>query len=139
MIRRFCLLLLSAVLPLFCQTERGNITGQVRDASGAGIPGAELIATHVSTGLQTKTQSTAAGDYNIPIQPGRYRVTVTAAGFKRYLHDNVIVATSSTVRLDAVLEIGAVSESVEVKAEVAQIQSHRQTVSARANAKVNRL
>jgi hypothetical protein len=54
--RRFCLLLLSAALPLFCQTERGNITGQVKDASGVGIPGAELIATHVLTGVQTKTQ-----------------------------------------------------------------------------------
>ena len=36
--RRFCLLLLSAALPLLCQTERGNITRQIKDASGAGIP-----------------------------------------------------------------------------------------------------
>src|SRR5437667_1577636 len=127
--RRFCLLLLSAVLPLYSQIERGNITGQVKDASGAGIPGAEVIATHVFTGVQTKTQSTTAGDYNLPIQPGRYRVVVTAPGFKRYLHDNVTVATSSSVRLDAALEIGAVSESVEVKAEVAQIQTETAKVS----------
>src|SRR5262245_47335325 len=128
MIRISCLLL-AAALPLFCQTERGNITGQVKDGTGAGIPAAEVIATHVLTGVQTRTQSTTAGDYNIPIQPGPYRVSVTAPGFKRYLHDNVTVATSSTVRLDPVLEIGAVSESVEVKAEVVQIQTETAKVS----------
>jgi len=127
--RRFRLLLLSAALPLLGQIERGNITGQVRDASGAGIPGADVIATHLLTGLETRTQSAAAGDFNIPVQPGRFRVIITAPGFKRYLHDNVTVATSFTVRLDAALEIGAVSESVEVKAEVAQIQTETAKVS----------
>src|SRR5262249_53214818 len=77
----------------------------------------------LSTNAQMKTESTAAGEYNIPIPPGVYRVTVTAAGFKRYVRDQVTVETASTVRLDAVLELGAVSESVEVAADVAQIQT----------------
>src|SRR5215470_360266 len=106
MVRLFCVLVLSALAPLFAQTERGNITGLVKDPSGGAIPGAEVTATHVSTNQQVRTVSTSAGDYNLPVPPGIYRVTVSAPGFKRYIHPNVNLATASTVRLDAALELG---------------------------------
>src|SRR5262245_42698085 len=113
--KRCCALLLSTIAPLLCQTERGNITGMVKDPTGGGIPGAEVTATHVSTNVQAKTVTTAAGDYNIPIAPGIYRINIIAPGFKRYVRDRIDVATASTVRLDAALELGAVTESVEVR------------------------
>lgn len=77
------LLLVLMVYPLLSQTERGNITGEVRDPSGAAIPGAEVTAIHIATNVQTKAESTAAGEYNVPIPPGVYSVTITALGFKR--------------------------------------------------------
>jgi hypothetical protein len=93
---------LFVVLPVLSQSERGIITSVVRDPSGAAIGGAEVIAMLVATNVQTKTQTTVAGEYNIPVSPGAYTVTVTAVGFKRYERDHVIiVSTASTVRLDA--------------------------------------
>src|SRR5205823_1102829 len=86
-------------------------------------------AVHLLTNVQAKTVSTAAGDYNLPIPPGSYRVVITAPGFKRYERENVTVATASTVRLDANLDLGAVSESVRVSTEVAQIQTESAKVS----------
>ncbi|HYM10801.1 MAG TPA: TonB-dependent receptor [Bryobacterales bacterium] len=121
---------LCAAAAVWAQTERGNITGQVKDPSGAAIPGAEVSAVQTATNVRTVAQSTTAGEYNIPVPPGVYRVTVTAAGFKRYVHDNVTLAAASTVRLDAVLELGTLSESVEVSADVAQIQTETAKVSA---------
>jgi hypothetical protein len=115
--------------PLFSQTERGNITGQVNDQTGAAILSAEVTAIHVETNVSTKTQTTSAGDYNIPVSPGVYRVVIAASGFKRYVRDNVTVLTASTVRLDAVLELGEVSQSVEVTTDVAQIQTETAKVS----------
>ena len=126
---RHCLLSLLFTLSLLAQTERGNITGQVTDSSGAAIPGAEITAVHLSTSVQSKTTTTTAGEYNIPVPPGNYQVVVVAAGFKRHVRENVTVATASTVRLDAVLEVGAVSESVEVTGAVAQIQTESAKVS----------
>ena len=58
------------VLPLLAQTERGNITGQVKDPSAGAIAGAEVVATHTGTNVQSKTITTAAGEYNLPIPPG---------------------------------------------------------------------
>jgi Carboxypeptidase regulatory-like domain/TonB dependent receptor len=126
---RFLASALIAVFPLLSQSERGNITGVVKDPSGAVIGGAQVTATFVATNLQTKTQTTAAGEYNIPVSPGDYNVTVTAAGFKRYEHNYVTVSTASTVRLDAELVLGGVNEIVTVTSEVAQLQTETAKVS----------
>ena len=118
----FCVLALLAA-PLFAQTERGNITGQVKDPSGAAIGGAEVTATYVTTNVQARTVTTGAGEYNLPAAPGLYHVVISAAGFKRYVRDNVTVPAATTVRLDSTLELGSVNESVEVTADVTLLQS----------------
>src|SRR5438105_3536792 len=59
---------------LFCQTERGNITGQIKDTTGAAIPHADVTAIHLSTSQQAKAQSTSSGDYNISVTPGAYKI-----------------------------------------------------------------
>jgi hypothetical protein len=122
-------ILLLAVAPAFCQTERGNITGQVRDTTGSAVPNVEVVATHLSTNLQTRAQTTSAGEYNLPVPSGLYSVTVSASGFKRYVRDRVTVDAASTVRLDAILEVGVVTESIVVSADVAQIQTESAKVS----------
>ena len=127
--RHGLILLLLAVAPAFCQTERGNITGQVRDSTGSVVPGAEVVATQLSTNVETKVQSTSAGEYNLPVTPGVYRVTVTAPGFKRYVRDSVTLTAASTVRVDAALELGVITQSVEVTTDVSQIQTESAKVS----------
>ena len=57
------LLLALMVVPLLSQTERGNITGQVKDRTGAAVPGAEVAAVNAATNVQAATQSTGAGEY----------------------------------------------------------------------------
>jgi hypothetical protein len=111
------------------QSERGNITGIVTDPTGATVAGAELLVTHSGTNASAQALSTATGEYNVPnLLPGEYRVEITATGFKRFAQ-NVVVAAATTVRLDAPLQLGAVTEQVEVLAIVATIQTDNAKVS----------
>ena len=105
---------LFAVL-LCAQNERGNITGVVTDPSGAAIPGAGVALTNRATNQADHVVSTSVGDYNAPnLRPGIYRIEVTAQGFKRFVQDNVTLTAAGTVRVDAVLQVGQVNETVEV-------------------------
>jgi hypothetical protein len=105
------------------QTDRGNVTGSVTDPSGATIAGASVTVTQRATGASKTVTSTSAGEYNIPgLSPGEYRLEVSAQGFKRFVQDSVVLAAASTVRLDALLQVGQVTETVEVTTAVAQIQ-----------------
>ncbi|MFB3779589.1 MAG: TonB-dependent receptor domain-containing protein [Bryobacteraceae bacterium] len=116
-------------IALYAQGTSGNITGQVLDPSGLAIPGAQVVATNTATNVATKTISTETGNYNIMVYPGVYRVTAEAGGFKRYLRNDVAVTASGTVRVDAVLEIGSVAESVEVSGSLLSVQSENAKVS----------
>jgi len=121
-------LCMSAVV--FAQSERGNITGIVADPSGAAVPGAELAAILVATNTANKAVASASGEYNIAnLLPGVYRLEVSAAGFKKSLQQNVNVSAGGTVRVDVSLAIGQVSESVEVTAAAATIQTENAKVS----------
>ncbi len=114
---------------LYGQGTSGNITGQVLDPSGLAIPGARVTATNEATNVATSTTSTVSGNYNIVVYPGVYRVSAEAGGFKRFLRTGVTVTASATVRADAVLEIGAVSESVEVSGQLLSVQSENAKIS----------
>ena len=70
---------------LHAQGTSGNITGQVLDPSGLGIPGARIVATNLATNVANETTSTESGNYNVVVYPGVYRVTGEVVGFKRYL------------------------------------------------------
>src|SRR5688500_13505293 len=121
--RRILVLSLMPAALLLAQTDRGNITGSVTDPSGAIIGGATVTVTHRATGAPKTVTTTSAGEYNIPgLAPGEYRVEVSSQGFKRFVQDNVVLAAASTVRLDALLQVGQVTETVEVTTAVAQIQ-----------------
>ncbi len=127
---RNLLLALSVSAVLFAQSERGNITGIVADPSGAAVPGAEVSAVHVATNTTTKSVASASGEYNIAnLLPGVYRLETGAAGFKRSVQQNVNVSAGGTVRVDVALAIGQVSESVEVTAAAATIQTENAKVS----------
>ena len=115
---------------LFAQSERGSITGLVTDSTGAAIPAATVTITNRDTNVVNKTMSTAAGDYSVPnLSPGTYRVEVTNTGFKRFLQQNAVVTASSTVRVDAVMQLGQVTDQVEVTAAATAIQTDSSRVS----------
>jgi hypothetical protein len=121
---RLCVLLISAVAVLLAQTDRGVITGTVKDASGAVVPGARVSAVQITTNTNFKTTTTAAGDYTVPSLPvGTYRIRVESTGFKAYVADGIEVQPGSTLLVDATLEVGTAQQTVEVTANAQLLQS----------------
>lgn len=128
-IRTIAFVLLGS-LSLIAQSERGNITGIVTDPTGAAIASAELVIVHRDTNATTRVVTTGSGEYNAAnLLPGVYRVEIASAGFKRFVQQNVVVAAASTTRLDAQLQVGAVTEQIEVTATAATVQTDNAKVS----------
>jgi hypothetical protein len=115
-IRYFALLLMLALpLILGAQEFRGTISGAVADGTGATIPNVQVTATEIHTGTSTKTVTNADGEYTIPfLLPGDYNVTVHAQGFKESVRKDIHLASGEHPVIDVKLEVGTVSESVEV-------------------------
>ena len=119
------------------QTERGNITGIVSDNTGATIPNAAVTIIGKETNTAEHVLSTSTGEYNAAnLQPGAYRVEVSVSGFSTFILDNVVLTAGATVRADAQLHLGSLSERVEVSAQPIQMQTEDARVS---NAVQNRL
>ena len=113
-----------AISSALAQLNRGTIVGLVTDPSGAAIGEASVTVTHLETNIRTTTTSTANGNYNLTALPiGSYRLEVQAAGFKRAARDNVPVNAGSTLTLDIQLEVGSITETVEVNAQAVPIES----------------
>src|SRR3954471_20722407 len=112
----FALLLSSTFMS--AQTSEGRILGTVVDRSGAVVNAARVTITSTATNLARQFVTTGTGEYVAPnLEPGRYVVTVEAAGFKRGVSTNVVLEVSRDVRVDFRLEPGSVSQTVEVSAE----------------------
>ena len=110
-----CLFGLSALM--FAQSERGTITGTVRDASGAVIPTAKVVLTNTETGVNFTAPSNASGEYTVPqLQVGTYNVRVEKDGFRPASVTGLVLNASATVRADATLEVGSSVTAVEVSA-----------------------
>ncbi len=103
---------------LQAQTDRGTITGTVTDQSGAVLVGAKVTVLNTGTGSSVETSTSGAGLFTVPqLTVGVYRVTIEQAGFKKHVQEGVTVALGQTVRVEAALQVGEVSQSVEVQAE----------------------
>lgn len=112
------------------QVLYGSITGHVRDASGAAIPGATVTVTNVRTGLVRETTTDTTGNYDVPTVPtGRYNVSVKASGFKSVTRENVEVTINTTARVDLSVQVGEVAETVIITAEATQLKTDRAEVS----------
>jgi len=125
------ILWLLALLPAVAvaQTAQGRISGTVTDPDGAVIPGVEVIATNEDTGVQTKAQSNEVGLYVLPfLQPGRYTISASSAGFKKYERSGIVVETSQVMELNIQMEIGAVTETVTVTGEAPLLKTSDATV-----------
>src|SRR5579872_3849492 len=119
--------LLSA-LSLLGQTL-GDITGQVGDASHSAVPESMVTLTNASTNAIRQTSSNAEGLYTFAsVPPGIYNMKVEHPGFKTAISNNVEVQVQQTVRLDFTLEVGQVTESVQVEASADLLQSENATV-----------
>src|SRR5436853_3963574 len=108
----------------------GAILGSVKDNSGAVVTNASVDVTNTATGVTKRTATTSSGDYTLPyLQPGTYRVTVQAAGFQKFVVDNISLVVGQQARIDATMKPGAVSESVEVMAAAVTLDTDSAAVS----------
>ncbi len=111
-----CLSLVFSI-PAVAQTVLGSITGTVKDATGAAVPGAAVVAENIGTNLLVKATSDHNGSYLIPNLPaGMYKMTFKKEGFDAETHTEVPVNGDRTTTVDSSLKVGQVSTSVEVTA-----------------------
>jgi hypothetical protein len=121
-------ILLFSGLLIFGQTF-GEITGQVVDATNANVAGATVTITNTDTNAKRVAVTTEAGIYSFPsLPPGKYDIRVEKPGFKADTSKQVEVQVQQTVRLDFTLQVGQVSESVEVSAAADQLIQENATV-----------
>ena len=113
---------------LVAQTQ-SRLAGLVSDDSGAVVVGARVTARNVQTGVTTVATTGDAGNYLFPaLLPGGYEVSVEKAGFKRAVQAGITLETGITRTVDLRLSVGAVSETVEVKAQAALLESETSSV-----------
>jgi hypothetical protein len=122
--RRLVLSILLAVaavaVPLHAQSVLGTIRGSVIDPQGAAVPSATILITDEATGVPRTVDTDAEGRYEATnLRPGTYRVEVATTSFKKFEQAGVMVRTGGVARVDAKLELGSMSETVTVSAEVA--------------------
>jgi len=108
------------------QETRGSVSGIVSDSSGAVVAGATLRLTNVETGVVLTTTSNETGLYRfLFLNPGKYKLTATAAGFKTYERENFQLSVSEAGTLPVVLEVGAQTERITVSAEAPLIEAEK--------------
>src|SRR5258707_12664978 len=119
----FCITLIFSP-PLSAQTSYGSIAGTVTDPSGAAITDAQVTVTNVATAEKRVEPTGVDGLYSfVNLLPGRYRIDVEKAGFKRTTRSDVIVDVGQSIRIDLTMQVGDVTQTVEVTGETPQLQS----------------
>ncbi|MBI3681053.1 MAG: carboxypeptidase regulatory-like domain-containing protein [Acidobacteria bacterium] len=113
----------------FSQSDTAQIAGLVRDPSGAVIASANVVIRNEATGMERRVQSNEAGYYvGASLPPGYYTVTVEATGFKKAVRTQTKLDANVAATVNVTLEVGAVTETVEVVASVVSIQTETATV-----------
>ncbi|MFN7919108.1 MAG: carboxypeptidase regulatory-like domain-containing protein [Bryobacteraceae bacterium] len=115
---------------LLAQTNMGTITGIVTDRSEAVLPGTTVIARNTSTGAEARTVTSTTGNYLIPnLSVGTYEIRVSQAGFKTWSRPGIALSAGDNIRVDIMLEVGQVTERVEVTAEPTALKTESTEVS----------
>ena len=121
-------LLVCAHSALFAQTSTSQISGAVRDASGAVVPGAAVTATNEETGVAYKQTSTSAGLYAFPSLPvGKYTITADAQGFKTTRSSGNTLVVDTPLTVDVTLQVGANADVINVESTAEQLQTNNAT------------
>src|SRR5215471_7138331 len=110
------------------QTTAG-LNGLVTDASGAVVHDAKVSLTSVETGIRRDTVTNASGFYEfLLLQPGTYNLAVQQEGFKQIAQQGIHLEVNQVARVDLAMQLGAVSESVEVQAAAPLLESSTSSV-----------
>src|SRR3989440_782963 len=116
------------VLPALAQTQ-ASISGVIHDPTGAVIPGVTVTIPNPATTSARSAISNESGVYNLPgLQPGRYNIKVELPGFRTVTQNDVELQIQQSARLDFILQVGEVSQTVEVSGTAALIATENATV-----------
>src|SRR5438045_419262 len=102
---------------LFAQSSTGTATmiGAVTDSTGSVMPGAKVTITNKDAGFVFTSVSTPEGTWYVPnLNPGNYQLKIEAQGFKAYVQDGISLRTAEQPRIDVRLEVGSITESIQV-------------------------
>ncbi|MFO0280879.1 MAG: carboxypeptidase-like regulatory domain-containing protein, partial [Acidobacteriota bacterium] len=119
------ILSLTMVAPLLspAQTFYGSLVGNVTDSTGSAIAQASVSLTNTATGDRRAAQTAADGAYQfVNLPPGQYRVEMEKSGFRRVLRDNITVEVQSAVRIDVALQVGDLTQTIEVSEQTPLLQ-----------------
>ncbi|MBL8217010.1 MAG: TonB-dependent receptor [Bryobacterales bacterium] len=123
-VRSLSALLLLNAAALFAQVDRGSITGTVNDSSGAVVAGVAVRITQEGTNATFNSVSSTSGTYNFLNLPiGLYTLTAEAAGFRRSEVKGIKVEVNQQAKIDLVLQVGEVNQTVEVAANATLVQT----------------
>jgi hypothetical protein len=107
----------------FAQSDTAQLSGSVRDPSQAVVANAKVVVRNEATGLTRSAETNEQGYYTITsLPPGYYTVTVEAAGFKKYSSTNNKLDPNLAAQVNATLDVGALTETVEVVASVTNVE-----------------
>src|ERR1039457_4890136 len=115
----------------FGQTQSARLQGTIQDASGAIVPSAKVFAVNNATRESSEAAANSSGIYVLPaLRPGTYTLTVEAAGFSKSIVSGIELAVSTNVSQDVTLDVGKLTETVEVTANVVAVTTADAQVSA---------
>lgn len=124
-------LLALALLPaaVYSQVGTAELAGSVIDSTGAAVPAAAIKITNKSTGVSRDIMSDANGSYVLtPLQPGVYTITIEKSGFRKLVENNLELQVDQRARLDFTLQVGQVTETLEVAAAAPLLESQSSSI-----------
>jgi outer membrane receptor protein involved in Fe transport len=124
------LMIFAAPSAVRAQVAGGTILGTVSDSTGAIVPRASVSIRNVATGVARDVTTDSAGLYSVPnLLPGAYEVTASATGFSTLVRSGITLAVGQTMELNLTLQVGTISQKVEVTAAAPLVQTATSTVS----------
>src|SRR5216684_3622800 len=125
----FIFLLCGLTSTLSAQQTSATLLGTVVDTSGASIPNVTIRAVNLGTNIKREAMTDAAGNYSLTYLPaGNYHLTAQHEGFQAQQMENVTLQVDQTARMDFTLKVGNVSDTVEVSASAALLQTENASV-----------
>jgi hypothetical protein len=116
-----CFLMAAA---LFAQYQNAEVVGTVHDPSGSAMPKANVTLTNLDTGIKSTTVTDENGNYDFfNVNVGRYSITVEHAGFSKFSTSDVAVNVGARQRVDVTMQVGAVTQTVEVSGVAAALET----------------
>jgi len=128
-LRRLALVMLALCPAVLAQTVASQISGTVRDSSGAVLPGVEVKVTNIDTTAARTVLTNETGSYVIPNLPiGPYRLEASLTGFSTYVQSGIVLQVNSNPTINVELKVGQVQSVLEVQADANMVETHSNVI-----------